>query len=215
MVYLALVVALMAPVGQAGDGPPGGHPVIVVDEDFDDSVANGFFTGTGGNFGVDGRLGQIVDDGTGNMVYEISEQQPTQAFLPVPARDFRLTLDATSLLTCENDDCSFGIPGFLFRANPSDTTGYFMDSLTLFEIDNPTPLAVARDRIGQPAVGTHTYVVSAIGDHIRVFRDGRQILSVFHDGPREGHIALVEVNGGVVWVDNVKLSLIPRSEDAG
>ena len=216
--YATSVLALIAPVGGAEDGPPGGHPVIVVDEDFDDGSADGFFTSTGGQF-LGGELGVIVDDGTGNLVYEISEQMPTQAFLPVPAGDFRLSLEATLLLE-EGNPGSFGVPGLLFRADPSEEyDGYALEPWALREMndggfENFILVAESRDWFTWPEPGAHSLVINAIGDRVKVFWDGRLLLAAEYDGPTYGHIGLVEVNGGTVWIDNVRLAMIPKSETA-
>ncbi len=45
---------------------------VVVDEDFEDGVADGFFAGTGGLFN-NAQLGTVIDDGTGNLVYQMQE----------------------------------------------------------------------------------------------------------------------------------------------
>ena len=216
VVYATLVLALLAPVGVAEDGPPGGHPVIVVDEDFDDGSADDFFTDTGGQF-LDGELGDVVDDGTGNLVYVISEQMSTQAFLPVPAGDFRLTLEATLLLD-EGNPGSFGVPGLIFRADPSEEyDGYALEPWALREMNDGgfgdfVLVAESRDWFTWPEPGAHSIAVTAIGQRVKVFWDGRLLLDAEYDGPTFGHIGLVEVNGGIVWIDNVRLSIIPRSE---
>ena len=104
------------------------HPgvPVVVHEDFEDGVADGFFTGTGGLFNPGAQLGTIVDDGIGNEVYELQEAESSQAFVsPDVVADFDLKFKATSLPgPFEPDPAGRGMVGVLFRADPNGVGGY-------------------------------------------------------------------------------------------
>ena len=186
---------------------------VVVDEDFEDGVADGFFTGTGGLF--DGaQLGTVIDDGTGsgNKVYQMQEALRNQAFVsPEALRNFDLTFDATFL---PGGRFGSGAVGILFRADPDGADGYFFDSGALFvrRASGDELIGVAG---GFGAAGDFKVRLRAIGARIEVFLDGRLRLLVIDPTYRSGHVGLVEVNEGTIQVDNIVLRRIRGSQRIG
>ncbi len=125
---------------------------VVVDEDFEDGVADGFFTGTGGLFN-DAQLGTVIDDGTGNNVYQMQEVLRNQAFVsPEALRNFDLTFDATFL---PGGPFQLGLYGILFRADPDGVDGYFLDAGVL----------IVRRASGDEVIGVAEGSPLTAGDH--------------------------------------------------
>jgi hypothetical protein len=197
------------------------NPVFVVDEVFEDGAADGFFTGSGGLFNTEAQLGTVVDDGSGNHVYALSEEAQSQAFIhSEPVADFDLRFIATSLPgPWEPQRWGRGMVGVLFRFDPDGVDGYFLDSQTLFSLSDDGSGGVIGTEIASydgppPSVGSHEMRVRVIGDQIKVFRDGEPIISVTDSSHQMGHVGLVEINGGTVHVDDITLRLVPRAEQA-
>jgi hypothetical protein len=195
------------------------HPgvPVVVHEDFEDGVADGFFTGTGGLFNPGAQLGTIVDDGIGNQVYELQEAESSQAFVsPDVVADFDLKFKATSLPgPFEPDPAGRGMVGVLFRADPNGVDGYFLDSQTLFVTSDDGAGGIDFNELASfegpgPTPGDHKMRVRVVGDRIKVFRDGKLIISTTDSTYSQGNVGLVEVNGGTVHVDDIVLRRIPR-----
>ena len=210
---LVLTVAFLLLGSTAIALPASGAPSpSIVEEDFEHSSLGsdgsdlGFFTvafSFGGGLFEDPQLGQVVDDGTGNRVYQLTESQSNQAFIaPEVISNFDLSLDVTLR------DLDFrGDYGVVFRITPGED-GYFLDSHTFGTLRNlaresPSPIAAEPSQYASP--GIYNLRIFALGELFRVFRDGQLVLTASDSSFTAGLVGLVEVSSGIAQYDNIVL----------
>jgi hypothetical protein len=204
------ILLLAAGLVAIGVGPALAGVPFVVDEDFEDGIANGFIADTTCFFD-DVDLGTVIDDGTGNLVYSLSEHVPNEVYVSsTVVSDFDLKFDVVFAVGPGPEDV--GLPGLVFRADPDGQTGYILDFRTLYVV---TPdggggcvfTEIGRDTSVEIAPGPHTMRVLVKDDKIKIFRDGKMVIHVTDATHAAGLVGLAEINGAQLLIDNLTLKI--------
>jgi hypothetical protein len=204
------ILLLAVWLGAIGVAPALAANPFLVDEDFEDGVADGFIADSTCFFGDAAQLGSVVDDGTGNAVYSLSEQIPNEVYVSsTVVSDFDLRFDVVFKVGPEPGDV--GLPGLVFRANPDGQTGYILDFKTLYVATPDAGGGCMMTEIGRDTVpttsGSHTMRVLVKDDKIKIFRDGILVIHVTDATYADGLVGLAEVNGAQILIDNLTLKI--------